>query len=525
MKIAVLNTGGTISSVGNPLAPMPTNDFAAACRKLMDNILYQQFPALSIDYVEDLIFPGSKFGTLDSTNLQPGDWCLMAACILKHYASYDGWVILHGTDTTAFTGTALPFLLSSFRADGLPTAMLSKPVIITGAQTPLFSQESAQGPLTINFNTDAFQNFCGAVASAQTGIPEVCVYFDHHLYRGNRVLKTNTSQFDAFSSPNYPPLAEYGAKFSINTQNILPPPVRHDVSLDHPAALQRVSRQLASVAERINDFSVMQFNAFPAAYSAKDSSAVIAKLLEACLSVGIKGLILESYGTGNFPSGNPDTPSAGVIYQTLKRANESGVILVNCTQVINGSVNSSVYAAGSWLPTVGALAPADMTPTAAFTKLMVLLAAADNHQWSVADVKHLLQLNLLGEMMNSNRLDSRTNAILLAGQSITTLDGGAALVNDPVLGPVFHDNAGTRLWTALKLPPASEMPGRLVMQNDGNLVYISRNNVVLWATDTGKRESAASMLILNGSSADASLSLQVYDYTSDETSANLYSQT
>src|SRR5436853_2145044 len=108
MKVAVINTGGTISCVGNPLAPMTAAQFAAACTSILNPILAQQFPSLSIDYVTDLPFPESKSKTLDSTNLQPTDWCLIASYILRHYPAYDGWVVLHGTDSMDFTGTALP---------------------------------------------------------------------------------------------------------------------------------------------------------------------------------------------------------------------------------------------------------------------------------------------------------------------------------------------------------------------------------------------------------------------------------
>ena len=142
MNIYVINTGGTISCVGNPLAPMTAAQFAAACQQILNPIIAQQFPNAQMNYVTDLIFPESTTGTLDSTNLQPTDWCLMATYILNHYAQADGWVVLHGTDSMDFTGTALPFLLSSFSSQGFPTAALSKPVIITGSQVPMFYQAS-----------------------------------------------------------------------------------------------------------------------------------------------------------------------------------------------------------------------------------------------------------------------------------------------------------------------------------------------------------------------------------------------
>jgi L-asparaginase len=528
MNIGVINTGGTISCIGNPLAPMSARQFAAACTSLINPILQQQFPGINLGYVQDLVFPESKSGTLDSTNLQPTDWCLIAGYILQHYTEYDGWVVLHGTDSMDFTGTALPFLLSTFSAMGVPTSVLSKPVIITGSQVPMFYQQSATLPLTINFNTDAYQNFCGAVAFAQSGIPEVGVYFQNTLYRGNRVLKTNASEFNAFSSPNYPALGQYGVQLTINLEELQPGPVSYAVSLDNPAALQMSIAQLNAVAAAINNFPVMQFNAFPAWYNAGNVTGLLATLIDACVAQGIKGLVLESYGEGNFPSGNPDTPKDGATYQALYNANANGVIIVNCTQVISGVVNDSAYAAGAWLPAVGALDPADMTPMAALGKLMVLMAAGGYNKWTPAQVKTLVQLNLLGEMLDTSRLDSRGDAELLAGQSLDALDGSATLLNDPVLGPVLRSNlsksAGKVLWTALTNPPAAEMPGRLVMQNDGNLVYYSRYNAAMWATNTGNSAGASSMLTITGSLSDGNLNVQVYNYSANAVSSILYRQ-
>jgi L-asparaginase len=142
---------------------------------------------------------------LDSTNLQPTDWCIMAKGVLDNYASFDGFVILHGTDSMDFTGAALPFLLNAFDTNGYGTAVLSKPVVITGSQVPMYYQAPDNKDLTLNFNTDAYQNFCGVVASARTGVPEVCVYFQNHLYRGNRVLRARAKIISAFIHPGFRP--------------------------------------------------------------------------------------------------------------------------------------------------------------------------------------------------------------------------------------------------------------------------------------------------------------------------------
>lgn len=537
MNIAVFNTGGTISCVGNPLTPMSATDFANACQSILGPILSKEFPDLTITYIKPIPggpgwFPESSSGTLDSTNLQPTDWCIIADYILTYYADYDGWVILHGTDSMDFTGTALPLLLSSFAANGVPTAVLSKPVIITGSQVPLFYQSTPYPPigtLTLNYNTDAYQNVCGAIAAAQSGIPEVCVYFQNNLYRGSRSVKTNASEFNAFSSPNYPALAEYGINLSVDQEVLLPGPVSYNVSLDNPEVLQNTLNQLSYITANINNFPVMQLNAFPAWYGYNNTTGILSQLITACVGQNIKGLVLESYGEGNYPSGCPDTPSKGAVYQALQAANNKGVIIVDCTQVLAGVVNDNAYAAGAWLPAVGALNPADMTPMAALGKLMILMTAAGYglNRWTPAQVKTLFQMNLVGEMMSVSLLDSRINSQLLSGESLNALDGSSTLTNDPVLGPVLTGTANNNtqvLWKAFpgSAPAATDMPGKLIMQNDGNLVYYSRYNRALWATNTGNPDGASSMLMITGSYSNNSLKLQVLDYSANMVTANLY---
>jgi L-asparaginase len=128
-------------------------------------------------------------------------------------------------------------------------------------------------------------------------------------------------------------------------------------------------------------------------------------------------------------------------------------------------------------------------------------------------------------MMDVSRLDSRGDAVLLSGQALTTLDGSASLLNDPVKGPILEKSDGTVLWTAIASPSADHMPGQLIMQNDGNLVFYSRYNSAMWATNTGQPDGASSMLVLGGSASDNSLSLTVYDYSGGQTTSTLYPQT
>lgn len=528
MKIAVINTGGTISCVGNPLQPMSAEDFANASKKLLNPILQQQFSDIEITYLTNVTFPESASKTLDSTNLQPTDWCIMAKGILDNYAVFDGFVILHGTDSMDFTGAALPFLLNTFDANGYGTAVLSKPVIITGSQVPMYYKASSSSDLTLNFNTDAYQNVCGSIASARIGVPEVCVYFQNHLYRGSRVLKTNASEFNAFSSPNYPVLAEYGVELSIYNENWLPGPIHNSVSLDNINVLTAQQNTVNNIKSTIDIFPIIQFNAFPTKYTMSPATAFIADMINSVVNAGAKGIILESYGEGNFPSGNPDTPTDGAIYQALAAANAKNINIVDCTQVITGTVNNSAYAAGAWLPQVGALAPADMSPMAALVKLMILMTSATGSGWTRVQIQALFQTNLIGEMKSVDSLDSRSNASLLPGQSISTLDGSATLTNDQARGPVLMGIGNTTpLWSLPTMPSATYLPGRLEMQNDGNLVFYSRYNKALWATNTGNPDGASSKLTLTGNfdsitPANSTVLLQVFNYSDMNLASVIY---
>lgn len=523
MKIAVIYTGGTIGCVGSPLAPLDAQAFSAAFISLISPVLQEQYPSLSIAFPE-IRFPEPASGMLDSTNLQPTDWCIMAEAILNNYTRYDGFVVLHGTDSMDFSGPALSFLLSDCDAAGFPTASLSKPVIITGSQVPLFYQATPQSAPSLNYNSDAFQNVCGAVATAQCGVPEVCVYFQNKLYRGNRAVKTNASQFNAFSSPNYAPLGEYGVELKLAFSNVLPPPASPEISLDTPTTLAALQQRLSYIAKSIDQFPVMQFNAFPAPYSASNQTAVIATMINACVAAGIKGLILESYGEGNFPSGNPDTPAEGANYQALLNANAAGVIVVDCTQVLSGTVNDSAYASGAWLPSVGALNPADMTPMAALAKVMILAAVAPYKNWSADTVKTLVQTNLVGEMNSVNRLDSWGQACLAPGQSINALDGSATLSNDPLLGPILLETGNSNpLWHALD-EPLGYPPGRLVMEQTGNLTFVDRMNNLVWKTSVAAPGLGTNSLLLQGSYIDGTLSLSMFNYAHQITTDMLYRQ-
>lgn len=514
MKIAVINTGGTISCVGSPLAPMTSKEFKAACRTHLDPIIHQQFPGLVLDYITDLAFPESASGMLDSTNLQPTDWCLIARYILEHYTEADGWIVLHGTDTLEFSGTALPMLLSRFDADGTVSAQLSKPVILTGSQVPLFHSPTPGQISGVSFHTDAFENVCGAVAAARVGIPAVSVFFDNQLMRASRVVKANTSQFRAFASPNFPNLGQYGITFSLSPEYIPPGPVSEAVSLDHPDIRASTLAQLEAITTAINARPVVQLNAFPASYNPATGAAVLADMIRASTAQGIGGLVLESYGAGNFPSGNANVPEKGAIYQALHDANAAGVVIVDNTHVQQGAVDYNAYAAGAWLPTIGALNPVDMTPSASLAKLTVLLAGQKFNDWSLEDVKFLMQTPLVGEMADLSRLDSRVNATLLPGQSLSTFNGGASLVNDPDQGPLLKNSKGEVLWSMVSETERRDLPGTLRISDTGNLVFHNRNNKRLWSSDTHRGEGVAAQLRLRQTGNEVRLSV---DSLTDQT--------
>lgn len=509
MKAGLLYTGGTIGCVETKagLSPLNAEDFETAFTQIVVPIIQNQYKDFTIDYIRF----NSDGTTLDSTNLQPGDWCKIATKILKHYNTCDFFIVLHGTDTMAWTASALSFLLTGLDQNGDPNALLSKPVIITGAQLPLF-KKVRDAAYMLRYNTDALKNVCGAVTSCHEGVPEVCLYFDSTLMRGNRTVKTSANEFNAFSTPNYPHLGEYGIEFRLNKKRVLPLPTIPSIALDNNTAYEALKSQLKYLSANINSTVVMPFPAFPAYFNtfSTPNTSVLSNMLSACINQGINGLIMESYGEGNLPSGNPTTPSKGAIYKTLSTAHENGVILIDCTQVLSGIVNSQAYAAGSWLKEVGAVGAYDMTPIAALTKLIYLnvLAKYDNHHWSQSKIEELMLTNLAGEIMFINTLAARGNRYLTPGESIIALDGSAYLLNDPDKGPLLMDYKGNEIFK-FPLLSTTKFPGQLHMQEDGNLVFYDRDNQAVYATGTFEIGTRQSRLILGGSYTKGNLTLYV----------------
>lgn len=389
MKIGIVYTGGTIGCVGSPLRPMGEALFEVAFRAHIEPMLQAAQPGISLHFV--------PFGpVLDSTDATPQDWVRLARAILGSYAHVDAFVVLHGTDTLAWSASALSFLLTAFNLEGAAETVLSKPIIVTGSQRPLF-QQTGPNSVVVAGHTDALANVCGAVESIDLGLPEVAVYFDHQLLRGNRAVKVQTSGFDAFASPNHPPLATCGASWTMNSA-VWYPSITLERSLDNPDVCSRLQAQLDHAAQRVAQARVAVLPAFPAVSGPE--GGLHAAMLSAVLNAGVSGVVLQAFGAGNFPSGSPQAPLSSPLFTQLLQARERGIVIVDTTQVLAGSVDARAYATGSWLGDAGVIGLRDMTPMAALAKLTVLLALCDRGQrpWSVLTVEQLMQDNVAGEV-------------------------------------------------------------------------------------------------------------------------------
>ncbi|NOX62018.1 MAG: asparaginase [Chloroflexi bacterium] len=280
----------------------------------------------------------------DSVDLGPADWLALARHIGRRYEAYDGFVILHGTDTLVYTAAALSFLLEG----------LNKPVILTGAQLPIGEVRS-----------DARNNLLTAVELAATGHPqvrEVGVYFNDRLLRGNRAVKTSVFAFDAFHSPNCPPLALAGTEIL------------------YPVSLPRPFQGRAFKAHERLDTRVALLKLFP---------GLSPDLLAYLIAAPIRGLVLETFGSGNVPN---DPALLQVLADAIARRD---LLAVAVTQQLQGRVHLDAYAAGRRLLDAGALCGYDMTPHAALVKLMFLLGRDDlSHEQR----RDLLTANLRGEL-------------------------------------------------------------------------------------------------------------------------------
>ncbi|NVK24488.1 MAG: asparaginase [Gammaproteobacteria bacterium] len=287
---------------------------------------------------------------LDSSNMTPRDWQFIANDIQQKYQDYDGFVVLHGTDTMAYTASALSFMFAN----------LSKPVIVTGSQIPLSEIRS-----------DGLNNLLNSLyLAAHHPIAEVGLFFNNRLYRGNRATKSDADGFNAFESPNFPPLVEAGIQIEINKSALLCNSA--DTSL-HTALTTDDLKVI-----NIKDQPIGVVSLYPGI-----SHLVIANIL----AQPVNALIIQSYGVGNAPE-NKD------LLREIKQATQREILVVNRTQCHRGSVYMDGYATGHALKEAGVLSAHDMTLEACLTKIHHLLS----QNLPFEEVRRLFNKNLKGEM-------------------------------------------------------------------------------------------------------------------------------
>jgi L-asparaginase len=336
-KLLIIYTGGTIGMVKDPKSgQLISFDF---------DHMYKHIPEL--ERLQVTLETVSFNPPIDSSEMNPNFWADIAQMIYDSYSSYDGFVVLHGSDTMAYTASALSFMLQN----------LSKPVILTGSQLPIGT-----------IRTDGKENLITAIEIAaskdekgESLIKEVAVYFEYSLYRGNRCSKVSANQFEAFSSPNYPELAVAGVEINYNFERIFTP----------------LSKELTLFTHFDNHVALLKI--FPG------FSANVYKNLFDINQV--KGIIMETFGAGNAPSNDE-------FRQLIVNYIEKGGIILNITQCSSGSVQQGKYETSSFFDKIGVISGKDMTTEAALAKMMYLLGTEKTKE----AVESKLAISLQGEM-------------------------------------------------------------------------------------------------------------------------------
>lgn len=313
-RVLIIYTGGTFGMVRDPKGVLLPFDFALILEHLPTlRNLFLQITVISFEH------------PIDSSDIEPSHWQAIGTIIKEHYKTQDGFVVLHGTDTMAYTASAISFMLQN----------LSKPVVFTGAQLPISESRS-----------DARENLITALEIASSfmegkaRVPEVCIYFDYELIRGSRAKKVESMHFDAFHSENYPHLAKAGVTIDYNDR-----------------AIQKPGTGELKLLHRF-DRSVSILKLFPG-ITEETVTHIIGNR-------SIKALIIETFGAGN-------APSAPWFIKLLQEAIAGGLLVLNISQCPGGMVVQGKYETSRGLSEVGVISGGDMTVEAAVTKLMLLL--------------------------------------------------------------------------------------------------------------------------------------------------------
>ena len=334
-QILIIYTGGTIGMMSDPATKVlkPIN-----FEQIMDNV-----PEL--DRLNCKIKVHSFDKIIDSSNMNPEIWSELAGLIEANYDLVDGFVILHGSDTMSYTASAMSFMLEN----------LAKPIIFTGSQLPISA-----------IRTDAKENLMTAIEIAnakkndRARVPEVCIYFDYKLFRGNRSFKYNSSKFEAFRSPNYPVLAESGVHLRFSANDIRQPG-------DGPMIVHR---------NLVSDVAVLKL--YP---------GISPKVVENILGADVRGIVMETFGAGN-------TTTDQWFVDLLKKAVDSGKVILDISQCKVGTVELGRYETSRLLKDIGVANGYDLTFEAAVTKMMFLLGQYDTPEI----VKEMLETDLRGEL-------------------------------------------------------------------------------------------------------------------------------